>query len=220
MAITVPQDASKQLLASIKRYFAEHLEQDIGDLKASMLLDYVLKEIGPTIYNQAIVDAQAYFLRSVCAMKGASDVWGRPVAMGPSRHRAFVAIHGHGLIMTVRKACRSAVAPLLGVLIACASNRAPVYVAPTNQTIEVGTEMTESGDAENVYVINHSSAAIMVTALNLYQCENIKNRCEVQRLRVRVRPGQRENLATVRPLYSTRAFSFRFTYAWEPARDQ
>jgi len=46
------------------------LEQDIGDLKASMLLDYVLKEIGPTIYNQAIENAQAYFQGRVADLEG------------------------------------------------------------------------------------------------------------------------------------------------------
>ncbi len=61
MPITLPPDTTAQLLASIKRYAAEHLEQDIGDLQARLLLDYCLQEIGPSIYNRAIADAQAYF---------------------------------------------------------------------------------------------------------------------------------------------------------------
>ena len=70
MAIKLSDDAAKQLRASIKRYFAEHLEQDIGDLKADLLLDYVLREIGPTVYNQAIGDAQAYFQGRVADLEG------------------------------------------------------------------------------------------------------------------------------------------------------
>ncbi len=70
MAITLSPDVTKQLLASIKRYAAETLEQDIGDLKAGMLLDYVLKEIAPTVYNQAITDAQAYFQGRVADLDG------------------------------------------------------------------------------------------------------------------------------------------------------
>ncbi len=70
MAITLPQDVTKQLRASIKRYVAENLDQDIGDLKAGMLLDYVLKEIGPTVYNRAITDAQAYFQGRVADLDG------------------------------------------------------------------------------------------------------------------------------------------------------
>ena len=70
MAITLPQEARKQSLASIKRYVAENFDQDIGDLKAIGLLDYFLKEIAPTIYNQAIADAQAYFQGRVADLEG------------------------------------------------------------------------------------------------------------------------------------------------------
>jgi uncharacterized protein (DUF2164 family) len=70
MAITLSPDASRRLQASIKRYFAENLEQEIGDLKASLLLDYVVKEVGPTIYNQAIADAQSYFQARVSDLEG------------------------------------------------------------------------------------------------------------------------------------------------------
>jgi uncharacterized protein (DUF2164 family) len=60
MSITLPDEARKQALASIRRYFDEELEQDIGDLKAQMVLDFILKEIAPSIYNNAIGDAQAF----------------------------------------------------------------------------------------------------------------------------------------------------------------
>ena len=70
MPITLPPDAAKRLEASIKRYFAEHLNEDIGDLKASMMLEFCLKEIGPSIYNQAITDAQAYFEGRVSDLDG------------------------------------------------------------------------------------------------------------------------------------------------------
>jgi uncharacterized protein (DUF2164 family) len=70
MAITLSPDTTKQLHASIKRYFAEHLEQDIGDLKAGMLLDFCLKEVGPAVYNRAIADAQAYFQGRVSDLDG------------------------------------------------------------------------------------------------------------------------------------------------------
>jgi uncharacterized protein (DUF2164 family) len=70
MAITLPQEARKQVLASIKRYVAENFDQEIGDLRAIGLLDYFLKEIGPTVYNQAITDAQAYFQDRVADLEG------------------------------------------------------------------------------------------------------------------------------------------------------
>jgi len=70
MAITLSPDAKKQLRASIKRYVAENLDQDVGDLKADALLDYFLREIGPTVYNQAIADAQQYFQERAIDLEG------------------------------------------------------------------------------------------------------------------------------------------------------
>lgn len=70
MAIELSRDVRKQLRASIKRYVAENLDRDIGDLKGDMLLEYFLKEIGPTVYNQAISDAQTYLQGRVADLEG------------------------------------------------------------------------------------------------------------------------------------------------------
>jgi uncharacterized protein (DUF2164 family) len=70
MPIKLSPDTTKRLIASLKRYAAENLDEEIGDLKAGLLLDYCLKEIGPSIYNQAIADAQSYFTDRVADLDG------------------------------------------------------------------------------------------------------------------------------------------------------
>jgi uncharacterized protein (DUF2164 family) len=45
-------------IASLQRYFEENLEP-IGDLPAGLLLNYLIEEIGPAIYNKGVADAQA-----------------------------------------------------------------------------------------------------------------------------------------------------------------
>ena len=60
--IQLTDDARKRAIASIRRYLNENLDEEIGDLKATLFLDYVLAEFGPTIYNQAIADARAFFI--------------------------------------------------------------------------------------------------------------------------------------------------------------
>ena len=60
MAIELSDDASKRALKSIRTYFDERLEQEIGDLQARLLLDFFLEELAPTVYNKAIFDAQAF----------------------------------------------------------------------------------------------------------------------------------------------------------------
>ena len=59
MTIKLAPDSEKRFIASIKRFVAESLDEDIGDLKAGLLLEFLLKELGPTIYNRAVADAQA-----------------------------------------------------------------------------------------------------------------------------------------------------------------
>jgi len=59
--ITISAEARARAIASIKQYVAESMDEDIGDLKAGLLLDYCLEELGPTVYNQAIADARAFF---------------------------------------------------------------------------------------------------------------------------------------------------------------
>ena len=90
MAITLLPDTRKQILASIKRYVAENLDQEIGDLQAVLLLDYVLREIAPSVYNSAIRDAQGYFQERVSDLEGVCfekefDYWGDPPARSPRR---------------------------------------------------------------------------------------------------------------------------------------
>ncbi len=58
--IAIAANARPQALASIKRFFDEHMDDSIGDLKATLVLDYLLVELGPLIYNQALAEAGSY----------------------------------------------------------------------------------------------------------------------------------------------------------------
>ena len=70
MAIEIGKATRERLIASIQRYFAEYLEQDIGHLKASLLIDFALKEIGPSVYNLAVGDAQTAIQQMVSEIDG------------------------------------------------------------------------------------------------------------------------------------------------------
>ena len=60
-SIALPDAARKQAIASLRAYFATDMDEPIGDLKASLLLEFILSELGPSVYNQAIADARAFF---------------------------------------------------------------------------------------------------------------------------------------------------------------
>ncbi|MFP6558510.1 DUF2164 domain-containing protein [Paraburkholderia sp. B3] len=60
MAIELPEDARRDAIASIQRYFDTHMEESIGNIAAGALLGFFLEEIAPVIYNQAVADAQEH----------------------------------------------------------------------------------------------------------------------------------------------------------------
>lgn len=58
MSIKLERETLKQAVDSIQRYCDANMEERIGSLQATALLDFLLEEIGPSIYNQAVRDAQ------------------------------------------------------------------------------------------------------------------------------------------------------------------
>jgi uncharacterized protein (DUF2164 family) len=58
MTIELSKEARKEAIASIERYFRANMDEPIGNVAAGALLGFFLEEIGPSIYNKAVVDAQ------------------------------------------------------------------------------------------------------------------------------------------------------------------
>jgi uncharacterized protein (DUF2164 family) len=65
MAIELHQDVRSAAVASIQRFFGEALQTPIGNLQAREVLDYFMKEVAPSVYNQAIADAQQHLQAKV-----------------------------------------------------------------------------------------------------------------------------------------------------------
>ncbi len=80
------KETRKRLIASIRRYADEELELDMGELKASLLLDYIVEEVGPSVYNAAIRDARAYFFAKVEDLEG--TCWEDELPYWPQRDRS------------------------------------------------------------------------------------------------------------------------------------
>jgi uncharacterized protein (DUF2164 family) len=58
MTIKLSKESHEEAVASIQRYFEENMDEPIGNVAAGGLLDFFLEEIGPSIYNKAVVDVQ------------------------------------------------------------------------------------------------------------------------------------------------------------------
>jgi uncharacterized protein (DUF2164 family) len=61
-SIELSKEVKQEQIIGIKNFFLNERGEEISDFQASVVLDYVLREIGPHVYNQAIADA--YMLMS------------------------------------------------------------------------------------------------------------------------------------------------------------
>lgn len=58
MTIELSKEARKEAIASIERYFREHMEEPIGNIAAGALLGFFLEEVGPLVFNRAVAEVQ------------------------------------------------------------------------------------------------------------------------------------------------------------------
>jgi len=58
VSVELSREARQEAIKSIERYFEVNMEERIGNIQAGALLAFFIEEIGPSIYNKAIADAQ------------------------------------------------------------------------------------------------------------------------------------------------------------------
>ena len=56
--LELTKEDREQAISSIQRYFEQNMEEKIGNIAASGLLGFFLEEVGPSIYNKGVADAQ------------------------------------------------------------------------------------------------------------------------------------------------------------------
>jgi uncharacterized protein (DUF2164 family) len=68
--IEISKQTRTDAIASLQRYFQENMSEPIGELSAGMLLNFIVEDIGPAIYNQGVVDAQTRMQLRVADLPG------------------------------------------------------------------------------------------------------------------------------------------------------
>lgn len=56
----ITKEKRDEMIASIKAYYLDEREEEIGDLAASMMLNFIIEELAPEFYNQGVYDAYKY----------------------------------------------------------------------------------------------------------------------------------------------------------------
>lgn len=58
--IKINKEKRQEMVDSIKNYFQNEKEEELGDLAAGLMLDFIIEEIAPEFYNQGVHDAYKY----------------------------------------------------------------------------------------------------------------------------------------------------------------
>ncbi|MCX6689197.1 MAG: DUF2164 domain-containing protein [Methanoregula sp.] len=59
-SIKVTKERRDDMISEIKNYFLKEREEEIGDLAAGLILDFILDKIAPEFYNQGVYDSHKY----------------------------------------------------------------------------------------------------------------------------------------------------------------
>lgn len=66
--IKLPKEEKDQIIASVQHYFEEERSETIGNLAAEQLVDFLVQQLGPYIYNKAISDARQMLVQKLTSI--------------------------------------------------------------------------------------------------------------------------------------------------------
>lgn len=61
----IKDELKRDMIDKIKTYFSNELEDEIGDLKAMLILDFITEELASSFYNMGIEDASNYIKEKI-----------------------------------------------------------------------------------------------------------------------------------------------------------
>lgn len=59
-SITLSKERRDTMVGEIRNYFAAERDEEMGDLAAGLILDFIMKKIAPEFYNQGVSDSRKF----------------------------------------------------------------------------------------------------------------------------------------------------------------
>ena len=59
-SVRITKEQRDGMVSEIKNYFSKEREEEIGDLAAGLMLDFIVEKLAPEFYNQGICDSHQY----------------------------------------------------------------------------------------------------------------------------------------------------------------
>ena len=58
--INITKEKRADMISEIQRYFDNERDEELGDLAAGLLVDFIIEKLGPEFYNQGVFDSYVY----------------------------------------------------------------------------------------------------------------------------------------------------------------
>lgn len=58
--IKLTKEKRDDMASAIKSYYSREREEEIGDLAAGLMLDFIIEKLAPEFYNQGVYDSYKY----------------------------------------------------------------------------------------------------------------------------------------------------------------
>ncbi|OPX91471.1 MAG: hypothetical protein A4E54_00297 [Pelotomaculum sp. PtaB.Bin117] len=58
--IKINEEKRQEMISAIQTYFLNEREDKLGDLAASLILDFFIEKLAPEFYNQGVYDSYIY----------------------------------------------------------------------------------------------------------------------------------------------------------------
>jgi len=70
MHMTLSDERREILVNALQQLFLEEFERDLSEFQAQRLIDFLMSQLGPPVYNQAIHDARAFVMAKLEDLDG------------------------------------------------------------------------------------------------------------------------------------------------------
>lgn len=59
-AIPLTKEQRDEMISEIKVYFSKERDEEMGDLAAGLILDFIIQKLAPEFYNMGVTDCHRY----------------------------------------------------------------------------------------------------------------------------------------------------------------
>jgi len=70
MQFKLDEDRRRHLTGRLRGFFLESFDEDLSEFRAEQLLDFVVADLAPQVYNQAVQDSRAFMQQRLDDLDG------------------------------------------------------------------------------------------------------------------------------------------------------